>query len=90
MHSWSDLCVLFQVDASTLWRWCKRSGVVPHQDPADRRHRWLDDSQVLVLARLHRRVVIVDSGSAQLSAVDRLAREVEEIKKRLNSSSPGD
>jgi len=86
MHPWSDVCALFQVSPDTLWRWCKRSGVVPHTDPADRRRRLLSDEQVLALARLHRRVLVVDSGSLQLSAVDRLRSEVEQIKKRLQQS----
>ena len=84
MHPFSAIYVLFQIDAKTLYNWCRRVGVVPHVDPGDGRRRYLDDEQVLLLARAYRRVVVLPVGAAQLSAYDQLSAEIEDIKKRLD------
>ena len=81
MHSISDVCALFSISPMTLRRWCRRASITPHQDPADNRRRYLDDDQVLKLARLHNRVLIVDTNSIQLSVIERLEARIAELER---------
>ncbi len=83
MQSFTDVCVLFAVDRTTLWRWCRRAHITPHQDPADNRRCYLDDAQLVLLARLHHRVVAVNNVNEmmqqQIGELSRKVKELEEI-----------
>lgn len=82
MHPWPDACTLFKISDVTLWRWCLRAHITPHQDLADNRRRYLDDDQLLHLARLHNRVLMVDTEGIQLSQIERLEARIAELEKR--------
>jgi hypothetical protein len=84
MNFWLYVCNLFQITPMTLWRWCKRSGVRPHQDPSDQRRRYLDNDQLLRLARLHNRVLIVDTDSVQLSAIEFLEARIAKLESKAS------
>jgi len=81
MHLWSDICALFKITGMTLWRWCQRAQIIPHQDPVDMRRRYLTDDQLLTLARLHHRVLMIDTDALQLSAIERLEARIAELEK---------
>jgi hypothetical protein len=81
MHTLNDAYALFSISSATLWRWCSRARIAPHQDPGDFRRRYLDDDQLLKLARLHNRVLIVDTNSIQLSVVERLEARITKLEK---------
>jgi DNA-binding transcriptional MerR regulator len=81
MHTLDTTLALFNITPMTLRRWCRRARITPHQDPLDLRRRYLDDDQVLMLARLHNRVLIVDSGSIQLSSIEKLEARIAELEK---------
>ena len=79
MHLFFDIYILFNISPATLHRWCQRAHITPHIDPADFRRRYLDDNQLLRLARLHYRVLMVDTGSIQLSALEILEARTSKI-----------
>jgi hypothetical protein len=83
MHTWSDVLALFQINAATLWRWCKRASIQPHQYPSDMRRRFLDNDQLLILARLHNRVLRVDFDAVLLNEIERLERRIAELERRV-------
>ena len=60
-------CEAFVHSLSDPYNWCRRASIIPHQDPADYRRRYLTDDQLLTLVRLHHRVLMVDSNGIQLS-----------------------
>jgi DNA-binding transcriptional MerR regulator len=81
MHSFQDVYALFNVSQKTLWNWCRRASIQPHTDPADNRRRYLDDDQLLHLARLYHRVVVLDTNGIQLSQIERLEARIAELEK---------
>ena len=81
MHLFPDIYALFHISAATLYRWCRRARITPHINPADYRCRYLDNDQLLYLARLHNRVLIVDTKSAQLSAIAELEARISKLEK---------
>ncbi len=84
MHSLSDVYALFKINAATLYRWLRRAQITPHQDPVDMRRRYLDDDQLLALARLHNRVLRVDTDAIQLSVIERMQAQIAELDRRLS------
>jgi hypothetical protein len=82
MHTLDTARALFNISISTLKRWCQRAHIILHQDPADMRRRYLDDDQLLLLARLHNRVLMVDSDAVQLSVIERLEARIAELERR--------
>jgi len=82
MHPSSDVCALFSIDRSTLYRWCCHSNIKPFQDPIDLRRRYLDNDQLLKLARLHNRVLRVDTDAVLLNEIERLERRITELERR--------
>ena len=84
MHTLDDVRAIFRIGTSTLYRWCLRAQppIIPHQDPADYRRRYLDNDQLLTLARLHNRVLMVDSNGVQLSQIERLEARISELEKQ--------
>ncbi len=89
MHSFSNACTLLSINRATLWRWCRRSCIVPCVDPVDLRRRYLTNDQLVRLARLHHRVVAVDNVNEmmleQISDLSRKVADLEKItKKELN------
>ena len=85
MYTWSDILALFNINAATLWRWCRRAHVVPHKDPVDNRRRYLDNDQLLKLARLHQRVLTVNTESAKLDYIAQLERRIEDLEQKLGN-----
>jgi DNA-binding transcriptional MerR regulator len=84
MHTWMDILTLFHINAATLWRWCRRAHIVPHRDPADNRRRFLDDAQLVLLARQHHRVVAVNNvNEIMLGQIGELSRKVAELEKSM-------
>jgi transposase-like protein len=81
IHSINDICALFSISPMTLRRWCRRASIIVHQDPSDERRRYLDNDQLLKLAQLHHRVLMVDSGSIQLSQIERHEARIAELEK---------
>ena len=80
-----EVAALFRIDAATLRRWLRSAGLPPHIDPADRRRRYLDYTQLLQLADLHKRVVIeVPTVNVQ---IDELTRRVERLEALLGATS---
>lgn len=83
MHSYQDVCALFSIDPRTLRRWCRRAGIFVHRDPVDERRRFLTDTQVLLLSRQHKRVLIIDTESVQLSAIDHMERRIAQLERKV-------
>ena len=83
MHLFSDIYVLFNIDTKTLYNWCRRASIHPHIDPADNRRRYLTDDQLLRLARLHNRVLMVDTEAIHLSQIERMEARIAELE-RMN------
>ncbi len=81
MHLFSDIYTLFKIDARTLYNWCRRASIIPHTHPADMRRRYLTDDQLLHLARLHNRVLMVDSDAVRLDQIEQLERRIAELEK---------
>jgi hypothetical protein len=79
MHPWPDICALFHITSMTLWRWCHRAHITPHKDPLDQRRRYLDDAQLVKLARLHQRVLIVNTETAKLDSIVQMERRIAEL-----------
>jgi hypothetical protein len=90
MHPFSYIYALFNISPATLHRWCQRARITPHIDPADYRCRYLDDNQLLRLARLHYRVLMVDTGSVQLSALEILEARTSKIEAQIAKLLKGD
>lgn len=78
--------MLFKVSPATLHRWCRRAHIMPHVDPVDNRRRHLDDDQLLRLARLHHRVLVVDTGSIQISAIEKLEARIAKLEKECQDT----
>ncbi len=84
MHPFQNVYALFHVSQRTLWSWCRRSGIVPHRDPVDNRRRYLDNAQLVLLARLHHRVVAVNNvNEMMLEQIGELSRKVKELESKL-------
>ena len=81
MYMFSNLYALFNISPTTLCRWCRRAKIKPHIDPSDERRRYLDDDQLLTLARQHNRVLIVNTESVQLSEITKLEARVSKLEK---------
>ncbi len=81
MHLFPDIYTLFQIDQKTLYRWCRRAQITTHTHPADMRRRYLTDDQLLTLARLHNRVLMVNTDAIQLSQIERLEARIAELEK---------
>jgi hypothetical protein len=77
----SNIYALFNISPTTLRRWCRLAHITPHQDPVDYRCRYLDDEQMLTLARQHYRVLIVDTESVLLSTFIKLEARVSKLEK---------
>jgi len=91
MHSWFHVQALFGVAPNTLWRWCRRAHITPHRDPADNRRRYLDDAQLILLARLHQRVVVVNNvNEMMLDQIGELSRKVKELEAMLGNKKEPD
>ena len=58
---------------------------MPHRDPADHRRRYLDNDQLLKLARLHQRVLIVNTDAARLDYIVQLEARIEKLEKECRS-----
>ncbi len=87
MHSFSNACTLLSVNRATLWRWCCRAQIIPHIDPADLRRRYLDNAQLVRLARLHHRVVAVDNvNEMMLEQISELSRKVRQLEAKLEDN----
>ncbi len=86
MHPFSKIYALFQIDAKTLYNWCRRCGIVPHIDPIDNRRRYLDNSQLITLVRLHQRVVVMNNVyEMMLKHIEALNRKIAEIEANLHN-----
>jgi DNA-binding transcriptional MerR regulator len=83
MHRINTVLALFGISISTLKRWCRRAHITPHRDPVDNRRRYLDNDQLLKLARLHKRVLIVDADTASIDYLMQLERRIEELEAKL-------
>ncbi len=80
MHPFSQVYALFAISPTTLRRWCHRAYIKPHQDPVDYRRRYLDNDQLLKLARLHQRVLIVNNvNEMMLDQISELSRKVAKL-----------
>jgi hypothetical protein len=86
MRMFPEVYVLFCISASTLCRWCRDAGITPHVDPFDNRCRWLDDNQLLLLALLHHRLLVLKAESMQLSAIVMLEDRVARLEKKLQDN----
>lgn len=83
MYTIDNVCALFTITSMTLRRWCRRAHITPHRDPVDQRRRYLDDDQLLCLARLHQRVVVVNNvNEMMLEQIGELSRKVKELERR--------
>ena len=84
MHLFMDVYALFAISPTTLRRWCRRAHIKPHQDPADNRRRYLDSSQLVLLARLHHRVVAVHNvNEMMLEQIGELSRKVAKLEAHI-------
>ena len=88
MHPFSNVYVLFRIDQKTLWRWCRRAHITPHRDPVDHRRRYLDNGQLLKLARLHQRVLVVDAGSVSLDYLQQLEARIAKLERGGQHNNP--
>ncbi len=48
---------------STLRRWLHHAHITPEKDPSDWRRRLLSDEQIAQLARMHKRVIVIQKAS---------------------------
>jgi DNA-binding transcriptional MerR regulator len=87
MHPFSHVYALFVISPTTLHRWCRHAHITPHIDPVDNRRRYLDDNQLLRLARLHYRVLVVNTGSVQISAIEKLEARIAKLEKERQDIS---
>jgi predicted site-specific integrase-resolvase len=81
LYSIDEVCVLFGIDAVTLWRWRRDLGMVVQVDPANRLRRIFTDEQVLALAEAHHRVAVVSE--LRREKIERLDRQVADLDRRL-------
>ncbi len=81
MHSLFDIYILFKISPATLHRWCQHARITPHIDPTDYRRRYLDNGQLLRLARLHNRVLVPDINNILLPVIERLEARVSKLEK---------
>jgi hypothetical protein len=81
MYPLSHVSTLFKIDAATLYRWCRRAGIVSRVDPIDMRRRYLSDSQLILLSQLHHRVIVIDADKVQVSELQRLEARIAELEK---------
>ncbi len=86
MHSFPNACILLSINRATLWRWCRRCGIVPCVDPVDYRRRYLTDNQLVRLARLHHRVLVVNADDARFREIERLETRIAELERRARLS----
>ena len=70
------------IDRVTLRRWCRRASIQPHQDPSNLPRRYLTSDEIPHLARLHNRVLMVDTDAVQLSQIERLEARIAELERR--------
>jgi hypothetical protein len=89
MHILDDVCAIFKISPRTLYRWCSHAMIIPHEDPSDYRRKYLDNDQVLLLARLHYRVVTVNGGPVYRSTIERLETRVVELENRARIDESG-
>jgi hypothetical protein len=83
MHTFSEVYKIFQINRSTLYRWISHANIMPHKDPLNARRKLLSDAQVLVLARLHNRVIMLPTGSGEISALTALEERVAKLESEL-------
>jgi len=84
MHSYQDVCALFSIDPRTLRRWCKRAGIVVHQDPSDFRRRYLTNNQLVALSRLHQRVVMINNiDTLMLDQIEALNQKFAQLEQKV-------
>ena len=81
MYLLPHVYALFRISPTTLRRWCRCAYITPHISPADYRCRYLDGDQIMQLARLHYRVLVVDTGSVQISAIEILEARIAKLEK---------
>jgi hypothetical protein len=86
MHMFSFVYALFKISPATLRRWCRHAHITPHIDPIDNRCRYLDDDQLLQLARRHHRVLVVDTGSVQISAIEKLEARIAKLERKCQDT----
>jgi hypothetical protein len=55
----------------------------PHQDPADNRRRYLDNDQLLKLARLHQWILTVDVNGTHIDSIQQLETRITELEAKL-------
>jgi MerR HTH family regulatory protein len=85
LYSLGEVCVLFVIDPVTLRRWMHREHIAPHVDPTDGRRRYLDQAQLLRLARAHSRVLVPTKNAEKPSALlAHLCDEVATLARRLD------
>jgi DNA-binding transcriptional MerR regulator len=84
MHSYQDTCTLFSIDPRTLRRWCKRAGIVVHQDPVDNRRRYLTDHQLVTLSRQHKRAIFIENADTlMLDQIEALNQKFAKLEQKI-------
>lgn len=58
IYTLEQVAALFSIDIATLRRWLMRVGMQTQIDPADRRRRYITETQLIELASLHNRVLL--------------------------------
>jgi hypothetical protein len=84
LYSLGEVVTLFAIDEVTLQRWMRRATITPHIDPSDRRKRYLNQAQLVMLAQLHQRVLLVPPQDASFSLLlAQLRQEIADLLRRI-------
>lgn len=76
---------LLGVDQKTLRKWMKRSEIEPIQDAVDQRRRLINEDQLKLLARVHRRDLRLDSSSGLAATVRTLQHQVSQLQQQVTA-----
>jgi transposase-like protein len=82
-----EACRLLDINASTLYRWCRRAAIEPATHPSDHREKSLSRRQLTILARMHHRVIFeIPETSGLEERLDRLECLYQQIEEVLAST----
>ena len=83
MYHLNHVCDLFHITPMTLYRWMKKSNIKPRVDPVDNRRKYLNDREVGKLAKLHHRVLVMDTQDVQRDAFEALSDRIKDAEDEL-------